>query len=58
MRFEDSSPRRCPTYVVEGPIDTPTGNRPEVRTVWIIEQDQSEPGSRLVTAYPLSSSDR
>ncbi len=60
-RSEVTAVRESPhgtRYVVEGPIDTPTGNRPEVRTVWIIEQDQSEPGSRLVTAYPLSSSDR
>ncbi|WP_423816352.1 DUF6883 domain-containing protein [Salinibacter grassmerensis] len=45
-------------YVVEGAIETPTGNRLEVRTVWIVEQNQSEPGPRLVTAYPLSSTDR
>ncbi|WP_431978700.1 DUF6883 domain-containing protein [Salinibacter sp.] len=43
--------------VVEGPIDTPTGDRPQVRTVWIMEHNQLEPGSRLVTAYPLSTTD-
>jgi len=45
-------------YVVDGPINTPTGDRPQVRTVWIVERNQSETGPRLVTAYPLSSSDR
>ena len=45
-------------YVVEGPIETPTGDRPEGRTVWIVERNQSEPGPRLVTAYPRSSSGR
>ena len=44
-------------YVVDGPIETPTGDRPHVRTVWIVERDQSEPGPRLVTSYPLSASD-
>jgi len=37
-------------YTVEGPLQTPDGRSPLVRTVWIVE-----PGSapRLVTAHPL-----
>lgn len=36
-------------YVVDGLLDTPTGNRLAVRTVWIVEADSP---ARLVTAYP------
>ena len=37
-------------YTVDGPLRTPDGRMPKVRTVWIVE-----PGTapRLVTAYPL-----
>jgi len=38
-------------YCVEGPIETPSGVRPNIRTVWIIEEGVSEP--RLITAYPI-----
>lgn len=38
-------------YCVEGPIETPGGVRPNIRTVWIIEERVSEP--RLITAYPV-----
>ena len=38
-------------YCVDGPLDTPTGDKPSVRTVWIVEEGSSEP--RLITAYPL-----
>lgn len=38
-------------YVVDGPLDTPDGRRPNVRTVWIAETDENTP--RLVTAHPL-----
>ena len=38
-------------YCVEGPIETPGGVRPNIRTVWIIEKGVSEP--RLITAYPV-----
>ena len=38
------------SYCVEGPIETPGGARPNIRTVWIIEEGISEP--RLITAYP------
>jgi hypothetical protein len=37
-------------YIVEGPINSPCGESPFVRTVWIIDNGQSIP--RLVTAYP------
>lgn len=42
-------------YVVEGSMETPTGERPLVRTVWIVEHDRPERTPRLVTAYPHSS---
>lgn len=38
------------SYCVEGPIETPGGVRPNIRTVWIVEEGVSEP--RLITAYP------
>lgn len=38
-------------YVVEGTIETPSGRRPSVRSVWFIVTDQDQP--RFVTAYPL-----
>lgn len=38
-------------YVVEGPLRTPDGRSPRVRSVWILETGSSAP--RLVTAYPL-----
>jgi hypothetical protein len=37
-------------YIIEAQIDSPSGKSPWVRTVWIIDRDQSAPG--LVTAYP------
>lgn len=39
-------------YVVEGPIETPTGKQYTIRTIWIIEKERETP--RLVTAIPLS----
>lgn len=38
-------------YIVDGPLSTPSGRTPLVRTVWIIETGQTIP--RFVTAYPL-----
>lgn len=38
-------------YVVDGPLAAPAGTTPAVRTIWII--DATDPGPRLVTAYPL-----
>jgi len=39
------------SYCAEGPIETQGGVRPNIRTVWIIEEGVSEP--RLITAYPV-----
>lgn len=38
-------------YTVEGPLETPSGNRPIVRSVWIVEAGTAAP--RLATAYPI-----
>ncbi|MBL4825487.1 MAG: hypothetical protein MK515_01265 [SAR324 cluster bacterium] len=38
-------------YVVDGNIHSPQGKMIKLRSIWIIEIDQSFP--RLVTAYPL-----
>lgn len=38
-------------YTVDGPIDSPDGRTPRVRTVWIVEP--GHPGPRLITAHPL-----
>jgi hypothetical protein len=38
-------------YVVEGELQTPDGRRPQVRSVWKLEMDDTIPS--LVTAYPL-----
>lgn len=37
-------------YLVEGELQTPSGKRPMVRGVWLVE-DNDPP--RLITAYPL-----
>jgi len=42
-------------YVVDGPLATPVGKSPVVRTVWIIDQGADTP--RLVTAYPHEEGD-
>ena len=39
-------------YVVEGPMQTPSGRAPTVRTVWFIEAGETAP--RFITAYPLT----
>jgi hypothetical protein len=39
------------TYVIEGPLPSPDGRAPCIRTVWFCESEQDFP--RLVTAYPL-----
>jgi len=38
-------------YAVDGPLETPDGRNPLVRTVWIVEKGSAEP--RLITAHPL-----
>jgi uncharacterized protein DUF6883 len=37
-------------YIVDGAIESPSGNAPMVRTVWIVDIGETIP--RLVTAYP------
>jgi hypothetical protein len=39
------------TYLVEGALETPSGRKPGVRTIWLIETDEVAP--RFITAYPL-----
>jgi len=38
-------------YSIDGPLDTPEGRQPSVRTVWIVEHGAEHP--RLITAHPL-----
>ena len=38
-------------YTVDGPMQTPDGRTPRVRTVWIVEPGTRAPG--LITAHPL-----
>jgi hypothetical protein len=40
-----------PRYAVEGELNTPTGRRPRVRTVW--QMDEGAIAPRLISAYPL-----
>lgn len=37
-------------YIIEGPLETPDGRNPCVRTVWQIDKGSDYP--RLITAYP------
>jgi len=39
-------------YCIDGPIETPDGSNPRIRTVWIAEDEKSAI-TRLVTAYPI-----
>lgn len=38
-------------YSVDGELQTPSGRRPRVRTVWILEHGSDE--LRLITAHPV-----
>jgi len=38
-------------YCVDGPLETPSGFKPMIRTVWMIEK--GDPRPRLITAYPI-----
>jgi len=38
-------------YAIEGPLQSPDGRNPVVRSVWIVEDVATTP--RLVTAYPI-----
>jgi hypothetical protein len=40
------------TYVVEGGIETPSGRKPALRSVWLVESGELAP--RFITAYPLA----
>ncbi|HUT56830.1 MAG TPA: hypothetical protein VNA25_03020 [Phycisphaerae bacterium] len=40
-------------FAVDGPLNTPSGRHPVIRSVWFVELGQSTP--RLVTAYPIRS---
>lgn len=42
-------------YTIDGRIETPCGQRPRVRTVWIVDLGALAP--RLVTAHPLDKDD-
>jgi hypothetical protein len=42
-------------YVIEGVLATPIKRKPQVRVVWFISTDGTQP--HLVTAYPLEGSD-
>jgi hypothetical protein len=37
-------------YTVIGPLESPDGRNPRVRTVWIVDKGSAIP--RLITAYP------
>ena len=37
-------------YIIDGPLETPTGRTPLVRSIWVMEPGQTLP--RLITAYP------
>jgi len=39
------------TYLVEGPLETPSRRTQQVRTVWLMEAGELAP--RFITAYPL-----
>lgn len=43
-------------YIVDGPLVTPTGQIPPIRTVWVIDSGTDRP--RLVTAYPIDQEPR
>jgi len=40
------------TYLVEGPLESPSGRRPRFRTIWLVETGKLAP--RFITAYPLA----
>ena len=44
-----------PRYEVDGPLNTPAGRTPCVRTVW--QLDHGDVAPRLITAYPIEASD-
>ena len=44
-----------PRFEVDGALDTPSGEKPRVRTVW--QMDEGDASARLITAYPLEVED-
>jgi hypothetical protein len=40
-------------YNVDGPLMTPDGRNPEIRSIWLLEDGSFIP--KLITAYPLHS---
>jgi hypothetical protein len=38
-------------YNVDGPLNTPDGRNPSIRSVWLVEGNTSTP--KLITAHPL-----
>jgi hypothetical protein len=38
-------------YAVDGPLSTPDGRHPQVRTIWAVDTGSEIP--RFITAYPL-----
>lgn len=43
------------TYLVEGPLTTPAGRAPRVRSVWLVAVGEvGELAPRFITAYPLA----
>lgn len=49
---ESSSDADGVTYVVEGLLETPSGRKPRLRTVWLLETGELAP--RFISAYPLA----
>lgn len=39
------------TYLVEGLLETPSGRKPRIRSIWLVETGELAP--RFITAYPL-----
>jgi hypothetical protein len=39
-------------YLIEGPLETPSGRRPRVRAVWL--QETGALAARFISAYPLN----
>ena len=44
-----------PRFEVDGVLETPSGEKPSVRSVW--QMDEGEMAPRLITAYPLEVAD-
>lgn len=53
VRSYEATGRTAPfgiVYRVDGPLSTPSGRSPRVRSIWIVTQEEVRP--RLVTAMP------